>query len=189
MSNQKLVELLGISTKTLYKHFRSKEVLIEEVLNLFHSHHVKKWQDNSVKTNPVVGFLSLWHTAVDLEYNVNKAFFKDLNYYYPKLISRKEAALDKEFSKQIIQTLSNGIDEGFFIKTIHPELVFTGVVVLFRAIVREEKFKRFHVPAQEILSNTISPYIRGICTDKGLRELNKYINEQKSAKLEAGSKL
>lgn len=36
MSNQKLVELLGISTKTIYKYFKNKEELLEEVLYLYH---------------------------------------------------------------------------------------------------------------------------------------------------------
>ena len=37
MSNDKLVEILGISTKTLYKYFKNKEDLLEQSLNYYYA--------------------------------------------------------------------------------------------------------------------------------------------------------
>jgi AcrR family transcriptional regulator len=179
MSIQKLVEPLGISTKTVYKYFKNKEELLEEALGLFHGQHRETWNAKATTESAVVLFFDIWHTGIELQYNVNKAFFEDLLYYYPELLRKKEAELDKEYTKQFIQIMYNGIAQGAFQKDINPEVIFMGITVLYQAIVREGRFKSFRVSADEILLNTIAPYIRGFCTEKGIKELDNHIQTLK----------
>jgi len=181
MSIQKLVEPLGISTKTVYKYFKNKEELLEESLSLFHAQHKETWKCLSVdhNHNAVILFFEIWHTAIELEYNVNKAFFEDLYYYYPELLKKKEAALDKEYTKQFIQVIYKGIEQGVLQKDINPEIIFMGVSVLYQAIVREDRFKRYRTSSDEILLNTIALYIRGFCTEKGIKELDNHLQTLK----------
>ena len=180
MSNQKLVEQLGISTKTLYKYFKNKEELLEEALDLFHAQQREVWKIRSTNKNTVSLFFDIWNIAMELEYNVNKAFFQDLHYYYPELERKKEAALSKEYTQQFIQIIHKGIDEGVFLNDIIPEIIFGGIAVLYQGIVRRDEFKDYHASANEILMNTITPYIRGFCTQKGIEELNSYIKTLKA---------
>jgi AcrR family transcriptional regulator len=176
MSNQNLVEELGISTKTLYKYFKNKEDLLDEVLNVFHERHRREtWNVLSASQNSAALFFDIWHTAIEIQYKVNKAFFEELHYYYPELLKKKEAALEKVYLKQFTKVIYDGINEGVFQKNINPEIVFRGVSILFNAIVRQHQFKSFRVSAYEIFSNTIAHYIRGICTEKGIQELDNHI--------------
>lgn len=179
MSIQKLVEPLGISTKTVYKYFKNKEELLEEALSLFHAQHRETWKSKAAITSPVVLFFDIWYTGIELEYNVNKAFFEDLHYYYPELLRKKDAELDKEYTKQFIQILYEGIEQGVFQKDINPEIIFVGISVLYQAIVREGRFESFRASANEMFSNTIAIYIRGLCTEQGIKELDNYVETLK----------
>ena len=186
ISIQKLVEPLGISTKTVYKYFKNKEELLEEALDLFHRQHRETWKNVSSNQNAVVVFFDIWYTAIEIEYNVNKVFFEDLHYYYPKLEKKKETALSKEYSKQFIEVIDRGINQGVFRANINPQIIFMGITVLYQAIAREGRFNSYRATTKEIMFNTITPYIRGFCTEKGIAVLDEHIQTLKtSAKVQA----
>lgn len=85
MSVQKLIEPLGISTKTVYKYFKNKEELLEEALHLYHAQQYEMLENLSVDQNAATLFFDIWYKSIEIEYKVNKAFFHDLHYYYPEL--------------------------------------------------------------------------------------------------------
>ena len=180
MSIQKLIEPLGISTKTVYKYFKNKEDLLEEVLHLYHAQQYKMLENLSEDQKAVPLFFDIWHSAIEITYNVNKVFFKDLRYYYPELNEKIEKAVSKKYIKKFIQIIQKGIQEGVFKESIIPEVVLDSVLVLYAAIVREEVYKKFRIPLYDILSNTIVLYMRGFCTDKGIQELDEHIQSFKT---------
>lgn len=176
MSIQKLIEPLGISTKTVYKYFKNKEELLEEALNLMYKQSFKEWEHLMATNNTVALFAGIWYATVEAEYNVNKLFYQDLHYYYPEVHEKNEARLSKKYKKQFIQIIQKGIEEGLFQDTIIPEVVFEGISILFKAIAREGKFEAFRVSSFELTFNTIIVYIRGCCTQKGIERLEEYLN-------------
>lgn len=175
MSIQKLVAPLGISTKTVYKYFKNKEELLEEALRLFHAQQHQMLENLSAEQNAASLLFDLWYRGVKIEYNVNKAFFQDLHYYYPELGKKIEAAITKKFNQQFLLIIQRGMEEGAFRGDIIPEVVLEGMYVFYRALVRERRFKSFRVSTYDILLNTIAVYIRGFCTASGLRALDEHI--------------
>src|SRR5580765_1314180 len=95
MSNEKLVALLGISTKTIYKYFKNKEKLLEEVLHLYHDQKYEALQSPPPDQNAVCFLFDTWHFAIEKEPRVSKIFYQDLNYYYPKLAEKVESSISK----------------------------------------------------------------------------------------------
>jgi len=182
MSNNKLVELLGISTKTVYKHFKNKEELLEEVLYLYHNMQYEKLQNLPIDQNVACLFFDVWQLAVETEYKVNKVFYDDLSYYYPELEKKVEKAIGKKFEKIFLSIIQKGIKEGSFRKEITPEVALQSVLVLHRAAMRNERFKKFRLSANELLLGTTAVYIRGLCTDEGIHALDKHIKRHQSAK-------
>jgi AcrR family transcriptional regulator len=73
MSIMKLIEPLGISTKTVYRYFKNKEELLEEALHLYHSQQYESLENFPIEQNQACLFFDLWHRAVEIEYRVNKA--------------------------------------------------------------------------------------------------------------------
>ena len=132
MSNQRLVELLGISTKTLYKFFKNKEELLEEVLHLYHGKQYERLQNLPVEQNAACLFLNVWQIAVETEYKVNKVFYEDLHYYYPELENKVNAAISKKFEQFFIAIIHRGIEQGDFRKDLLPEVALKSVFVLLR---------------------------------------------------------
>src|SRR4028118_574814 len=95
MSNQKLVDWLGISTKTIYKYFKNKEDLLEHVLHLYHDRQYERLLSLSSEQNAACQFFEVWQIAVEMEYQVNQVFCQDLHHYYPELEKKVEGAIAK----------------------------------------------------------------------------------------------
>jgi AcrR family transcriptional regulator len=175
MSVQKLVELLGISTKTIYKYFKNKEELLEEVLLLSYAQQYQTIEKLSTDQNVVPLFMDIWYEAAQIKPKQSNRLFQDLHYYYPELEKKIETAIGKKFHQQFTHIIQKGIDEGVFLDTINPEVVMQGVYIFYNATARTEQFKQYAVSPYEVLLNTMFIYIRGLCTPNGIQEFEEHI--------------
>jgi AcrR family transcriptional regulator len=181
MSNEKLVALLGISTKTIYKYFQNKEKLLEEVLHLYHDQRYEMLKSLPSDQNAVCLLFDIWHAAIETEPKVSKIFYQDLNYYYPKLAKKVELSISKKFSDKFIEIIERGIGEKVFRDDIVTGLVLEGIYALYVSIVREQQYKNFSASPLEVILNTMVVYFRGFCTDKGIKVLDKHISQFKTS--------
>jgi len=181
MTNDNLVALLGISTKTLYKHFKDKEDLLAQALELFFSQQHELFENQAPKESAPALLFYIWQRGFDMEFKVNKTFFHDLHYYYPELEKKVEVRNAKKLWKEFIQIINRGKEEGDLRKEIIPEAVLEGISVLYVSIVRKGEFKKLGLSPNEILLNTIAAYLRGICTEKGIQILDKHIKSFKAS--------
>jgi AcrR family transcriptional regulator len=175
MSNQKLVDCLGISTKTIYKYFKNKEDLLEQVLHLYHDRQYERLLSLSSEQHAACHFFDVWRIAVETEYQVNQMFYQDLHHYYPKLEKKVEGAIGKRFEQHFLAIIHQGIRQEAFRKDILPEVALRSILVLHRATVRTEPFKRFGLSATDLLLQTTANYIRGLCTDEGMKALDEHM--------------
>jgi AcrR family transcriptional regulator len=172
MTVQKLVAPIGISTKTVYKYFNDKEDLLNHCLVKHYSELAKDF--NITGSNPVITILSLWHHAMELDFGVNHVFYRDLNYYYPKL---QDSILHRFFQKRFSKLddlMEKGIKQGYFRNDIVPVLIPEVTSALYASITRTDQFKKYKLTPGVLMQNTIEAYLRGVCTEKGLREINNY---------------
>ena len=179
MSIKKLIEPLGISTKTVYKYYKNKEELLEEVLQLHYNQQFQLVEKLSADDNVVLRLFDIWYLAIEQAYDVNNLFYKDLHYYYPELEKKNELAVGAKFGLLLENLIRKGINAGVFKEDILPEVAMEGIYVLYNAIARTDLFKKFSASPYEILLNSISIYIRGLCTLKGIQELEEYITTLK----------
>lgn len=179
MSIKKLIEPLGISTKTVYKYYKNKEELLEGVLKLHYDQQFHLVENLSADENVVLRLFDIWYLAIERAFDINDLFYKDLHYYYPELEKKIELAVGAKFGLLLENLIRKGINAGVFKQDILPEVAMEGIYVLHNAIARTELFKRFNISPYEILLNTITLYIRGLCTPKGIQELEEYIATRK----------
>ncbi|MEO8110734.1 MAG: TetR/AcrR family transcriptional regulator [Ginsengibacter sp.] len=172
MSVRKLVEPLGISTKTVYNHFKNKEDLLKNALHLYYDQKYQSFRCDASEQNVVPLLCDIWYKSLESDLQVNQIFFRDLLHYYPELNERFTARTHKMFTELFLKILSQGIDEGLLKKDIVPQVVLDGMFVLYTAIMRQEEFKKFHVDSLDLLINTMLIYVRGLCTEKGRKEFN-----------------
>ncbi|WP_345247918.1 TetR/AcrR family transcriptional regulator [Nibrella saemangeumensis] len=182
MSNQKLVDWLGISTKTIYKYFTNKEELLEEVLYLYHNRQYEMLLNLPNEQNVASLFFDVWQIAVETEYTINQVFYQDLHRYYPELEKKVEQAIGKRFEQHFLSIIHCGIEQGAFRPDILPEVALQSILTLHRAAVRSEVYNRFHLSATDLLLNTTANYIRGLCTEEGMKALDEHIRTLQPAK-------
>ena len=175
MSIKKLIEPLGISTKTVYKYYKNKEELLEEVLHLHYAQQYKIFESRTADQSTISLLFDIWYIAVERDFNVNDLFYWDLHYYYPELERNIEAAVGAKFGRQFQILLHKGMSDGVLNAGMLPEVAMEGIYVLYNAIARTEQFKKFKALPYEVFLNTIVPFIRGICTPKGVQELDEYL--------------
>ncbi|OAV69027.1 HTH-type transcriptional regulator RutR [Bacteroidales bacterium Barb6] len=163
----------GISKRTLYGFFEDKEALLVEGIG--HRHDLLKafWDD----------LLKGSHTAVDIilmiydEIMKNprfycQRFYEDLN-KYPKAVRRKEH--EKEaFIKRCTQLLNQGLKEGVFRKEVNFEIVALLAKEQINMIQPSKTFCKHS--NTEVFDTVLVTFLRGVCTEKGCRILDKWIN-------------
>lgn len=189
MPNQKLVELLGVSTKTIYKYFKNKEGLLEEVLYLHHGKQYEMLESFSPEENAACVFFNIWQKAIEIEYKINKEFYTDLHYYYPELEAQVNAAVGLKFEQYFLSIIQRGVAQGVFRNDFLPEVALQSVLVLLSAAVRTGEYKKFRLSVADLHLNTIVIFIRGLCTEQGIKALEEHIQSfEASRKPELASK-
>lgn len=175
MSVQSLVVPLGISTKTFYKYFKNKEDLLEEVLILHYNNQFETIKNYSIEQNPVELLLLIWMKAFYIENEVNNKFYLDVHYYYSDLEKRVESKLGKYFWIEFQRLIQKGIDKGYFINSVMPDVIMESIAVLYGSAVRTDQFAKFRITADQSYKNTVAILIRGICTAQGLQEYDHFM--------------
>jgi AcrR family transcriptional regulator len=174
MTLKKLVEPMGVSTKTVYKFFSSKEELLEECLRVlytgYHNEFVAILNSNE---SPVNKLLILFRATVGKDFGVSHAFFHDLNYYYPELQNVAINRISDSSGRLMIPLVQKGIAEGYFHQFIVPEVALKGIGLLYTSITRSEDYKDYKGSPYDLFKNLVEVYIRGMCTEKGLKEIEK----------------
>ena len=172
MTVQKLIAPMGISTKTVYKYFNDKEELLKHCLVKHYSELAKDF-DITGSSNPVIAIFKLWHNAMELDFGVNHIFYHDLNYYYPRL---QDSILHRFFKKRFSklgELMEKGVKQGYFRNDIVPAMIPEVTSALYSLITRTDQFKKYKLTPGVLIQNTIEAYLRGVCTEKGLKELKR----------------
>jgi len=172
MTVQKLIAPMGISTKTVYKYFNDKEDLLKHCLVKHYSELAKDF-DITGSSNPVIAIFKLWHNAMELDFGVNHIFYHDLNYYYPRL---QDSILHRFFKKRFSklgELMEKGVKQGYFRNDIVPAMIPEVTSALYSSITRTDQFKKYKLTPGVLMQNTIEAYLRGVCTEKGLKELKR----------------
>lgn len=175
MTIQKLIEPLGLSTKTVYKYFADKEDLLKQCLFLHYTELAERFTllEKTV-SNPVAGILLFYYELFNIDFGINHTFYYDLNFYYPQL----QDLIIENFSSKGRDKLNNiiveGLEEGFFIRDIKLDIFLETMMVLYTSITRNNKLKELNYLPNVLMENTLVAYIRGICTEKGLISMNDF---------------
>ena len=173
MTMQKLASALGISTKTMYKFFADKEALLEACLTLHYSGMDREVKDIvDAEPNPVDFICTLYAKSTALDFGTSYLFYHDLNHYYPELQDKVIISNARLTGEIVTGAIQLGIDQGYFLPYLKPEVVLTAISVLYTSVTRFDTYEKFNLTPAELVKHTIDIYLRGICTDKGLAVIN-----------------
>jgi len=175
-----LANKMGMSKKTLYEHFPSKQDLVDACLD-----YALEMSCTNVTTF-VQGEVSVIENVYRNQKKVQEVFninsdrpIWELQKYYPKTYERMEGEFAKTDALFIDKLLEKGWQEGLFRKDINVNFykVFYTSVQRLRSITHTFPEREF--PFWETIYTILEYFFRILVNEKGLKELERVLKEVK----------
>lgn len=113
MSMEKIADMIGVTKKTLYNQFVSKELLIEDCITYMNNELRKSIEAMSDKNQSASAtFRTCLNDVKDKLYSISRVFFRDLQVVYPDKANRDHASGTLLLEEKIRQNLEIGIAQG-----------------------------------------------------------------------------
>lgn len=170
----RIVTDLRTSKRTIYKYFKDKDELLTACIEVYHK-KIKAENEAIIETAPnaIVAMGMLHQKILERSYLINPNFYADIYRYHPKLV---EIAIDPNTSyghQQMVHLADWGINDGIFVEDLDIEVVGSTVVWLLKLFKDHDRFPIHKFSKERLTFGTLVPYMRGLCTPKGLKLLKK----------------
>ena len=165
---------LRISKRTLYEVYENKEDLLFEVLQQHDSVERQQLLEfDKPGTNVINIILEIYRVRTAEFITVNPLFFEDLQKYPNLLTYVRKLHNDKEV--EIVAFIERGKNEGLFLENVNYGIVRELTFASEQFVMNNFLFKRYDIT--ELSRIMIMLFVRGICTEKGIKLLDQYFSE------------
>lgn len=171
---------MGISKKTFYVYFPSKEDLIDDILHI-HQQKVETKLASAMHRRNTVQCIVEW---AKIAKNTEKSMVKtppmiyDLEKYYPQILTKHKLVMRQATERVLVQFLQNGIQEGVFRKEIDVQIVaMVFMDIQYKLISLLAEGKRSKEDIQRIGHQGMDILMRGILTQEGLETLRQKVGK------------
>ena len=167
-----LSQKIGISKRTLYEHFRTKEELFEAIIDI-ELERVKSFVENIiefVEKNPQANLIEeinkMWQLNANSAIEFTREFIDDMQKYTPHIWD-----IIYQFRQKVIEiTFSRifkiGVEKGFFRSDVNAEVLFHMHLTLVQNLVTPSMIMRLQASPKEIMETIINVVFRGVLTDE-----------------------
>jgi AcrR family transcriptional regulator len=170
---------LGISKRTLYETFTDKGQLIREGLDYFTSIKRNEAKETVRRSDNVIETIYiLARKGEEMKQKINPLFFEDIRKYYPDVhasITTEGRYRDYSLTRELLR---KGIGDGLFKKKLDIDLVNNYFHQVMNIVMNEEIFPKEKYTHEEIFRNIIMPYLEGISTEAGKKQIQKYFEKE-----------
>lgn len=165
---------MAISKRTLYEIYSNKEDLLFECLRNENETLMRKIAEYAMSAENemavVAYFIKL--RLRDLG-SINPLFFTEMEKYgrilaFFKRNSEKQAARSQEFMRK-------GIEHGFFRDDLNYDIINRMGDAAMNYVMRTRLYEKYKL--NEIFHTFVIVFLRGCCTEKGLKYLDEFISE------------
>lgn len=173
-----LAKELGISKKTLYEHFATKNILVEACLDSFID--TMKAFDFTQGEGSIIERIFANNVKTQQMYKVtNTRPLRELQKHFPELYERLDAfLLDRNF-EWIDYILEQGRKEGIFHKYINDKFYKAFYVSMNLARCSPKYFPETEFPLWDTILNSTEYFLRILVNEKGLKELERVLQSQR----------
>jgi AcrR family transcriptional regulator len=167
---------LGISKKTIYQHYTTKNDLVEaSAMHLFETiscgiDNIREMDKDSIEEIFTIRTFMMQHLN-----NETASPFYQLQKFFPKIFTCLRAKQFEKMNTCMKENLQRGISNGIYRDTINVEFIsriyFTGLT----GIKDSEIFPHELFDVQDMTKQFLEYHLRGIVTDAGLDIMKKYL--------------
>ena len=162
---------LRMSKRTLYEHFEDKEQLLLECIRQDAEKRAVAYENYAKNSKGVMDMLCYYlRNALDEFSQCNMNFYIELQKYqrvrdYIDGIKQRDKATHDRF-------IRTAIEDGLLLDSVNFELLHIINKTAMDFLIREKLYERYSF--REIFNTFMMVFIRGLLTEKGLAEFNKY---------------
>ncbi len=176
---------LGISKKTLYNSFQSKEELLSDCLESY----LKSRREHNITLvetagNVIEGMVALLGHAIREISRFNPIFFDELSRYFPQL---SRDLIDKQWEKDyddLSKLMQQGKSQGMILESIHDDILTKALIAQSELISNRDLFPIDRYARTDLFQQIYFTFIRGIATPEGHSILNDVMESQKYSELQ-----
>jgi AcrR family transcriptional regulator len=169
---------LGVSKKTIYKHFSDKKDLVLKVIETDMEREMLSCNTcYNTDENAVQKMIDISKHISHQHKDINPTVIFDLQKYYPSAWAKINTFRTDFISNKIIQNIEEGQNETLYRQEIKPKIAAAMYVTLIQGMMQQMiqgdnnyDFKTLHL-------QMVSYHLFGICTQEGRSYLEQHINE------------
>lgn len=171
-----LAHELGVSKKTLYVHFRSKDAIIERIIDL--TGQRLRTDMESVVENPALTFTQklsgVVTAAAGTLTKLNPATLRDLQRFAPHLYAKIEALRSKIIPLVFGRLIRDGIAAGNVRRDIDPAFATEFWLNAIRGMVQPATLERTQLTLPQTMARSLDLFFAGLLTPAGRKEYEKH---------------
>lgn len=166
-----IAQSLSISKRTLYEIYETKEGLLLEVLKQEEEKNKAYLADfaRRVNHNVIDVIMEFYQMKMKVLSDINPAFLYDLR--RSKRLNAFQEKHQKESNSKAVEFYQRGVSQGYFRKDVEFLLIISMCNISITHIMLDRSYKEYNL--KTIFRNIIMLLFRGICTEKGVREIDK----------------
>jgi AcrR family transcriptional regulator len=178
---------MGISKRTIYENFTDKEALLDACLHYFFEHRefdVKQILQSS--ENIIAAIFNLLDNTSKIFYHLQFNFLNDIQKYYPETYHNKVKAFQKQYIENTDRLLRKGIIDGIVRKDVNTAIMAAFISEVSVLVLHRDVFADYDFDKKAVMQACMSCITRGMFTEKGVRILDKHIDEFRRSKTPSG---
>ncbi|MDZ7879764.1 MAG: TetR/AcrR family transcriptional regulator [Saprospiraceae bacterium] len=166
---------LGISKKTLYQHFETKNDIIKMVAeyNLANDSKMVAQIQATAKDAIDEMFLVASHVIDEIRSIQSPTLIFDLQKYHPELWQLFEHFQNQQIANHIKQNIERGIKEGLYRPELNALIISKIYAGSSLCVIDEKMFPQKEFDKIQLFKEFFVYHIRGLATTKGLKLLEK----------------
>ena len=167
---------LKISKRTLYEIYDNKEqLLLESVARRIHEFDATLERFDSSGEKQVIDIiLEFYRLQMEELRDMNPVYYEDLH-NYPRVMSFLEQ-VNKEHKAHSKDFFKRGVLEGYFRNDFNYELISLLGNNVMQNVMESKLYNTYSL--QDIFRNVVMLFIRGLCTAKGIQELDRQLESR-----------
>ena len=171
-----LAHNLGISKKTLYEQFASKQILVDACLDYALEMSCKKTELFFAGEGSVIENIFMGQKEIENFFNMKSARpLWELKRYFPKTYERMDVEFAKSDALFIDQLIEKGLKEGLLREDINIKFYKRFYTQVQRLRSFEEAFDERDFPFWETVYTMMEYFFRIIVNEKGMKELERVL--------------
>lgn len=176
VSMDDIAQALGMSKRTLYENFSSKDELLVRCFEWIHTETEKEHRAIGDNGSDVLDIMTrhLFLTIKQLKM-VSIAFLQDMNKMCKPNVSDKFREGKEDNKHKLAELIAQGQRDGLVRTDINPELLIGIFIEQGQTI--KEIYATGKFTMEDIFMNIFVTYLRGACTPKGIERMDNLIDD------------